>query len=315
MTVGQGIAQGAQNFAQGLDQYFAGAAKAKALRTTISAYAGDDDQGKAVSAWAHTASLPELEGYMQGQVQKQQKQLMMARLQDYNAQAQERQAQVTAGQQAGQILKRYGELTANTPAQPGVNVGDEEGDTPQDTPGMEPSAALHRALSEMPANFDAGRAVPKVLDSLARWNQVAGKQEQADDSTPTSMTMPDGGVVYYQPKTKNPITVSPISKANAFDAQKEEGPVYSPDGKMFWSGKGWSPLKDMGYPEGSTVKTINGVNAVVGPSGQILKTIGPQSAWHALGGDGAGNGTGSGTNQPPAATVNALKVGKYTVKY
>jgi len=51
---------------------------------------------------------------------------------------------------------------------------------------------------------------------------------------------------------------------------------------MFWSGKNWTPLKELGYPEGSTIKTIAGVNAVVGPTGNILKTIGTQSAGQAL---------------------------------
>jgi len=65
-----------------------------------------------------------------------------------------------------------------------------------------------------------------------------------------------------------------------------------------WNGKQWTELKQLGFPDGATIKTIDGVNAVVDAKGKILKTVGParESALDQL-------KDFVGTNAPPSAAT------------
>lgn len=147
---------------------------------------------------------------MQAQVQTQ-RDLTMARVAQYGAIAQDRQADAQASSDAADVVRRYGQLVTGSGAAPSTNDDDEE--IPGDgQPAVSPSQALPMALGAMRPGADVSRALPKVMDSLAKWQAVTGT---GDENMPTSMTMPDGGVVYYQPKTKNPIVVSPMTKSDA----------------------------------------------------------------------------------------------------
>ena len=50
----------------------------------------------------------------------------------------------------------------------------------------------------------------------------------------------------------------------------ESAPTVSPDGKFFHDGKKWVAVKQLGYPEGSTIVTENGQTVVKGPDGRLL---------------------------------------------
>ena len=197
-----------------------------------------------------------------GYIKNQGVQEMAARMKDWDAQAGQRQQQVQDDQTAGAFLQNY--LTApETTTDPD---GTERPTSPQER--------LSMAAGKTPGM--SGRILPKVMDSLAKWQAVQQKPAPTDNelSTTFSEDPTTGARFANRGKQILPAGYDP-------DTQKD-GPVYSPDGKMFWSGKQWTPLKELGYPEGSTIKTIAGVNAVVGPTGQILKTIGTQSAGQAL---------------------------------
>lgn len=51
---------------------------------------------------------------------------------------------------------------------------------------------------------------------------------------------------------------------------RASAPTVSPDGKFFHNGRQWMPVKELGYPEGSTIVTENGQTVVKGPDGRIL---------------------------------------------
>lgn len=301
MTIGEGLAQAGSSIGGGFNNYQAGIAKAQALRQVVKAYAPEGEAGDAMRHLAATGSLGDLQGAVQSfavqneqQDRAQKLKLMQAQIDDYNAQKAQREQGVQDDLVAGRFLQNY--LAAPAPVE------------------NTPDARLAYAAANTPGM--SGRALPKIMDSLARWQNVTAKTQEEIDSTPSAMTMPDGGVVYYQKGTKNPLVVSPVSKANAYEEQQDKGPVYSPDGRMFWSKDHWAPLRDLGFPEGSTIKTVNGVNVVMGPNGQLLKTVGTPSAGQALIDALGANGTPAPATKPSApAGSNSTTIGKYKVSY
>lgn len=230
---GQGgarLAQVMENFAQQQTQLGNAAKAADYYRKSL----GTDDAGGVTDEeWQNMGSADKVawhQGVQDSAAQQRmaaqadaQRQETLARVATYGAQAADRTADANAGAQAGQFLKRYGELTSGQPAAPNINADDEEIPSTTDTGGsapLPPTQAFSQTMSEMPDNFDVTRALPKVMDSLAKWQQVTGGG--SDNGTPTSMTMPDGGVVYYQKGSKNPLVVSPVTKGNVRSDEIDE---------------------------------------------------------------------------------------------
>lgn len=77
-------------------------------------------------------------------------------------------------------------------------------------------------------------------------------------------------------------------------AVQTTAPTISPDGKFFHNGKQWVALKQIGYPEGSTIVTENGQTVVKGPDGRILTPPRSGSPFAAMFG-------GAGEPETPAA--------------
>jgi hypothetical protein len=292
-TFAQRWQAGQQAGVEGSKDYLGDAAKAKALRQVVQAYAQDEpdpDKAKQIVALSHTQGLAELEGMVQAHagrmaVQKQQADIQeqLARGQYYQQFGQYRQQQAQDDQTTGQFLQNY--LTAPKDVDP---------DTGEDVD-MAPEDRMQYAAKNTPGM--SGRILPQIMTSLANWNKVMNPEVTAQttqfDEDPVSGNRfaTRGGVML--PSGTDPAKIPSV-------------PVYSPDGKMFWNGKGWAQLKDLGYPEGSTIKTVNGVNAVVDANGRILKTVGAQSAGQALA------DTLRGTNAPPAASAAAPSAGAGT---
>ena len=127
----------------------------------------------------------------------------VARLNDYAAQAAQRQQQVQDDQSVGDFLQNYGKAPETMPDENGA-----------DQP-LTPQQKFNWALVNTPGM--SGRNIPKAIDSLTKWQAVTAKQDAADalDAAPEAMTMPDGGTVYFQRHTKNPMVVSPMTKSAA----------------------------------------------------------------------------------------------------
>lgn len=315
MTIGEGIANGVQALGAGFQNYQAGIAKAKAVRQVINTYALPGPAGDAMRHLAATGSLPEMEGAIQAMAVKNDQAEREARLNEirartayYGAQEADRQANVLSDQHAGRFLKRFGELTAYHAPMEGTNVSDEEGAQPEATPGLPPQQAFSQTLSEMPPDFYAGGAMSKVMDKLPKWQNVTAKTQEEIDSTPSMMIMPDGGVVYYQKGTKNPLVVSPSSKSDARVREIET--------------QGQSNADKGLLPEGTTFSTTaNGLAIAELPDGTI-KHLGraPTTAKGKKEFFAEFMGGGS-TNAPapkPAAgpkADNRITVGKYQVSY
>ena len=88
-------------------------------------------------------------------------------------------------------------------------------------------------------------------------------------------------------------------------------PMVSPDGRFYHDGKKWVAIKQLGYPEGSTIVTENGQTVIKGPDGRILTTPRGQNLFSTMFG-GGGEGATPTTSAPAAphkaggpATINS----------
>lgn len=194
-----------------------------------------------------------------GYIKNQGVQEFQARMADYTAQANQRQQTVQDDQTAGAFLQHY--LAA-----PDTTTND-DGSTRPTTPQERMSAAA-TATPGM-----SGRILPKVMDSLSKWQTA---QEPTDEKLPTSYSEdPTTGARF--------VTRGKQILPSGYDPKMlDKGPIKSEDGRAIFDGKKWVQLKELGYPEGSTIEVEAGVNVVKGPDGRILKTIGTQSEGQAL---------------------------------
>lgn len=87
--------------------------------------------------------------------------------------------------------------------------------------------------------------------------------------------------------------------------------MVSPDGRFYHDGKKWVAIKQLGYPEGSTIVTENGQTVIKGPDGRILTTPRGQNLFSTMFG-GGGEGATPTTSAPAAphkaggpATINS----------
>jgi len=119
---------------------------------------GSPDAWKMKSGQQKVAAVNGLLQKQQMQSSQAQTQMMLERLKDYGAQAQEREANAAAGKTAGQILKTYGQLM-----QPDEDTGET----------MSPTEALNQALGQLPDDADVGRALPLAIRSIGQWNEAA----------------------------------------------------------------------------------------------------------------------------------------------
>lgn len=171
--------QGAQQLGRGIEDYAAGAQKAKAMRQLVKAYAPEGDQGDALTNWADTASIGDLEGFVEQHAAQSamkkaatQEKMMLAQLENYGAQADLRKQQAVDDQTAGAFLQNF--LT--TPAT-------RSGPNGEPIP-LTPMERLNLAATKTP-NM-SGKILPKVMDSLARWQQLTEKE---DGGTPPEFTV------------------------------------------------------------------------------------------------------------------------------
>jgi hypothetical protein len=283
MTVGQGIGDAGVMLGGVLEKWGEHAAKAKALRNVVKAYAGDDDTGKALVARADTMSLPELEGYVQGQAAQQQMKLMQARLADYAAQTEYRKQQVADEQSAGAFLQNY----LNAPAPVADTAQARMGYAAANTPNM------------------SGRVLPKVLDSLARWQQVANPDgaEVAPKETVVA-----GKKVIFNPRTGNFQTVD--DSLDPQPVQDEDGNLY---GHQVPNGKGGfkfvpvktAPTPRPTIPAGAKPVQVNGVDYFQDEGGNLYKAPTPAGARPTAAGSLLGYLRGGTTNAAPATAKPA----------
>lgn len=78
----------------------------------------------------------------------------------------------------------------------------------------------------------------------------------------------------------------------------ESAPTVSPDGKFFHDGKKWVAVKQLGFPEGSTIVTENGQTVIKGPDGRLLTPPRSGSPFAALfGGSAPADGTAAASPQ------------------
>lgn len=297
ITWAQRFAAGGQGALVGAKDYTADAQKAKALRSVVQAYAQDEpdpDKQKQIVAASHSMGLADLEGFVQQHAARMADQKTQADIQEQQARASylksygdQREQQKADDATAGQFLQNY--LTA--PKTTDEDTGDDVD--------MSPQERLQWAAKKTP-NM-TGRILPQVIGSLAQWqklNDPDGTAKKAPTPTFTDIPGTESEIVGYG----NESFVVPKTQGNA---------IYSPDGKLFWNGKGWSELKEQGFPEGSTVKAVNGVNVVVDPKGRILKTVGAQTAAGALSDALGGTGTGAaggGTGNAPAGAGEVQRI-------
>ncbi len=303
-TFAQRWAAGAQGAQEGVKDYTADADKARALRQVVKAYAQDEpdpDKQKQIIAASHSMGLSDLEGFVQGHAAQRQQQQQQANIQEqlargkyYQSFGDMREQRAKDDATAGQFLQNY--LTAPKDTDP---------DTGEDVD-MSPEDRMQYAAKNTPGM--SGRILPQVMSSLSQWDKInnpttaAGLQKTAPKPTFTDIPGTDSTLAGYG----NEGFVVP---------KVQSQPVYSPDGKMFWNGKSWSQLKELGYPEGSTVSAVNGVNVLTDKNGRILKTMGAQTPGQALAGALGGGGTGTpaaggggaGTNEVTRLTKDGRK--------
>jgi hypothetical protein len=290
-TFGERLLNGVRSMDEGYQNYAQDAVKAKALRQVVAAYAQDEpdpDKAKNLVNFSHTAGLGDLEGFVQSHA-------AIAAARQAAAETAKTQAEATEATQRGGYFNSFAQERAQQAQDEGTvgkfltsyfnappsNPDDEETDQ---TP-MTPEERMAYATKNTPGL--SSRHLPQIIDALDKWQQVQGKA---------------GGTTQFD---EDPVTGYRFaSRGNTFmpsgvDQTKAPGePVYSPDGKLFWNGKTWAPLKDLGYPEGATITSINGVNAVVDKNGRILKTVGALTTGQAL--DDVMKG-GSGGQPAPAS--------------
>jgi hypothetical protein len=295
-TFAQRWLSGQRATAEGGRDYVADADKAKALRQVVAAYAQDEpdeDKQKQIVAASHSMGLGDLEGFVQAHASRMSDMKQKADIAEqwargdyYKDFAAARQQQAQDGQTTGAFLQNY--LTAPKEVDPDTG----------DTTDMAPEDRLKYAAKNTPGL--SGRHMPQIMDALANWNKVqAGTDPDAGVSTTFDEDPVTGNRFASRGKQIMPSGVDP--------SKQPTEPVYSPDGKMFWNGKQWSELKQLGFPDGATIKTINGVNAVVDGKGKILKTVGTQSAGQALADAlNGGQATPPAGARPPAAAANEV---------
>lgn len=134
--------------------------QAKSLRATIKAY--NPDMGDAVDSMG----VDQLEGVLKGWSLKNASDLQNARLADYSAQAQLRQQQAADDQSLGQALNRY----ANAPDVEAPLVTDQD-QGPESPTVMRAATPDERVRYAMATPGLSGRAVPRLLDALDKYNQ------------------------------------------------------------------------------------------------------------------------------------------------
>jgi len=291
--IGARLLNGVKAMDEGYANYAADATKAKALRQVVAAYAQDEpdpDKQKNIVNFSHTAGLGDLEGFVAGHaalqgahkaaadigLEQAQTQEAQARGGLYKGQEDWRQSQADSAKNVGSFLQNF--MTA--PKVP----GDDPDDDPKDMPFND---RLNYAAQKTP-NMSANDWGP-VMDSLSRW-QAANPTEKDTGFDEDPIT---GARFAHRGNTFMPSGYDP--------AKAPATPDFSPDGRFFYTKNGWKQVSDLGFPEGSTIKTVNGVNAVVGPDGRILKTVGAVSPGQALisalaGGEGM---NAAPTNAPP----------------
>ncbi len=98
-----------------------------------------------------------------------------AKIAEYQSLIAQREAGAAADQDAGTFVTQYGKLLA-------------------ENPDADPKEAFYQTLSAMPKGFQVNRALPKIMDSLQKWQAVTEKAEKPDpaDLTPRVTLLPVG---------------------------------------------------------------------------------------------------------------------------
>lgn len=157
-------------------------------------HAGTAQKLTALQGWKQALDAKAtMAGYDAGQ---QHMALIVQQANDMKAQAKERDAEAQSTTDAGTLMKRYAELT-----QGGGNQTDEGGGEIPNANGsgapMSTTDAFNQALSEMPAGFDAGRTLPKLMQGVTAMNAL-----KTGGNVPQKVSL-DGTPVIYDPKGGN----------------------------------------------------------------------------------------------------------------
>jgi hypothetical protein len=160
--------------------------------------------------WANMGAQDKA-GLVQGVVEANTQKQLAARMEDYAAQARLRDQQAQDDQSIGSFLKSYADAPpVSTPAQE-IDYGGEEPATTRD---RTPAERFHYALSESPVT---GRAVPRLIDALAKYGHMEDDQPVVVKDNPypgmamvTSRSGRGGVHVVTDPKVgKNSETLAP----------------------------------------------------------------------------------------------------------
>ena len=173
--------------------------------------------------------------------------------------------------------------------------------TPATTPLQPgPPSAQERMMQGIQAEIAAGGVPDKSIAHLMM-GQEAG---EAVDSTPSTFTGPNGEVLFFQPKTKNPAVVSPFTKSQA---HMEERLQALEDAIKL---KQTPPPPRAVAPPGAKPVSINGSDYLEGEDGTLYPAVKKTDKALAL-----QVFTGKGPNGAPAAAAPAKKeaVGGYTI--
>jgi hypothetical protein len=158
-----------------------------------------------------------------------------AQIQQYTAQAADRQADAKASSDAGNFLQRYGQNIAPDP----------DGDPNQ--PAVSPIEAFNQTLKQMPKDFDVGRALPKAMDAISKFNQMKAGPAGAEDTPIVPQDLGNGRTGYRMPGSKQfEIKDDPTS------LESGATPMTAPDGSLLGynipkgGGKyNFQPIKEM----------------------------------------------------------------------
>ena len=149
----------------------------------------------------------------------------------------------------------------------------------------------------------------QIMENFSRAASYGAKAEAGTDLNPTWIEDPTTGARFLgRGNTTLPSGINP--------KMVTDGPKVSSDGRFYNTGKGWATIKELGFPEGSKFVEDNGRVSVIGPDGRILdwKQTDPfkQALSAKLGGNNAGNSTGTGAGSNPIIKmVKDPKTGRY----
>ena len=219
-----GVKAGDEGFFKENNDYQADASKAKALRQVVTAYAQDEpdpDKQQNVVNFAHTASLGDLEGYVQGHVNKMTAAKQAADIQEQQGRGEYYKSFAGLKDQMAQNDKAGGAFMSDfmtTPDYPDPDTGEERPPTMDERMKYAGSRNTSLGISNLGT----------VMDSMARYRQAETAQSTAavknDLATKPEelQTMEDAGGNKYD------VIINPRTGKPTLMPQKTNGPIPDP---------------------------------------------------------------------------------------